>query len=268
VLGIPVVAGRDFLPTDAGTTAIVVNQSFAREHFGSPAAAIGRSVQWGTKEWAPGEIVGVVGDTRHRGLKFEMRSMFYRPLVQEWSNTGLPITVRLMTREEGDSARASDALRRAVQAADPRIPVRVTQLAERYREQTAEERLLALSLAVLAGSTLLLSMLGIVSLVGQLVADRMRELAIRLVLGSSPGATLWLTMRAVVRPAVAGVAAGLVLAWWAVELIRQFLFEMSPYDARLWLSAVAVLMLAALAGAWWPARRALRLEPAHVLRSE
>jgi ABC-type antimicrobial peptide transport system permease subunit len=100
------------------------------------------------------------------------------------------------------------------------------------------------------------------------VTDRSRELALRLVLGSSPAAIQRLVMRGVLMPALAGTVAGLVLAWWGVGLVRQFLFETAPYDVTIWALAVGVLLLAALAGAWWPARRALRIDPAQVLRWE
>jgi putative ABC transport system permease protein len=159
-------------------------------------------------------------------------------------------------------------MRRAVQRFDPEVPVTVSLLSDRFREQAAESRLLALALGVMAASTLLLALVGMVALVGQVVADRMRELAIRVVLGSTPAAALRLTLRAVTRPAAAGLAAGLLVAWWAVGLIRQFLFEVAPYDVRLWASAVTILVVAAVASAWWPARRALKLQPSDVLRWE
>jgi putative ABC transport system permease protein len=269
VLDIPLLAGRDFTDSDRSTTAVIVNEAFARRYYGGAASAVGQYVQWGYATWPEVEIVGVVGDTRHYGLRSDIRPMVYSPLVWEgYTVATIPMHLRIVTRERGDVHRAGDDLRRAIQNMDPQVPVATSLLSGRFQEQTAESRLLALGLGVMAGSTLLLALIGIVALVGQVVADRMRELAIRVVLGSTPAAALRLTLRAVTRPAAVGLATGLLVAWWAVTLIQQFLFEVAPYDVRLWASAVAVLVVAAVASAWWPARRALRLQPSHVLRWE
>jgi predicted permease len=268
LLGIPIVTGQDLTTYDGAGHAVLVNVSFAREHYGSPAAALGRWLRWGNRDWPPHEIIGVVGDTRQRGLRHALPPVLYVPLIADRAGAPLVGGLSILTREQGDPVLATGNLRAALRAVDSRWAVHVAPLADRFRDEIAEERLLALSLAVLGGSTLLLAVFGIVALVGQLVTDRSRELALRLVLGSSPAAIQRLVMRGVLVPTLAGTAAGLLLAWWSAGLIRQFLFETSPYDATLWALAVGSLLVAALAGAWWPARRALRIDPAQVLRWE
>ena len=150
--------------------------------------------------------------------------------------------------------------------ADPTSHVDVLPLGERLRAQTAVVRTQSAVIGLLAICALLLAGLGIYATITQIVEDRQREMAIRSALGATGRSLIALTARGVGVSAIVGVAGGGLLSWIVARVTRQFLFEMSPFDPVVWISAAVLLVGTAVAAAWWPARRAAAVDPAVVLR--
>jgi putative ABC transport system permease protein len=109
---------------------------------------------------------------------------------------------------------------------------------------------------------------GIFGLIAMSVARRTREMGIRIALGSTSERLLRLLVREQLTDVIAGVAAGAVISIWAVRFVRGYLYEITPYDPRVWAAAIAVIVLTALAGTVIPSWRASRTDPVHALRVE
>jgi ABC-type antimicrobial peptide transport system permease subunit len=100
------------------------------------------------------------------------------------------------------------------------------------------------------------------------VARRLREIGVRMALGAGQRRLVGMIVLEHLRPSLAGVVLGLIGSWWAVQLLRGYLYEVDVHEPGVWLAATATLVLAATAGAWLPARRASRVGPVIVLRAE
>jgi predicted permease len=266
-LNVPVRAGRDFAPTDVESAprVTIVNETLSRRWF-PDGGALGRRLYLNgdtTQSW---EVVGIVGDMRHDGPAKQSPPELYVPAAQApvWEMT---MTVR--ARNEGAAAALLPAIRAAVLEIDPDQPV--------YDQQTMES-LVALSVMQYRFSLRLLAGLGIIALVlagvgiygviGHLVAERTREIGIRIALGGDRGSVQRLVVRQGVTPAVLGIAAGLVLAPALTLLIRRMLVGVSPFDPLTFAAVAALLLLVAVAACWVPARRASRVDPLLALRAE
>jgi hypothetical protein len=256
----PLLAGRDFQRTDYATGAFaIVNERFATTYFGSVEAAVGREFDFGPRH----QIVGVVQNVREEGVTTPMAPVLYPLLSTTLRTPGLFYVVSRETRMTGSTVRAiEDAVRRA----DPTLHVEASMLSDRLRTQTATARTQSAVLALLAAVTLGLAMLGIYATISQMVEDRRREMAIRSTLGASPRGLVTLVMRGVAAAIASGLVAGGLLSWIVARVTRQFLFDMSPFDLRVWASAAMLLLAAGAVAAWLPARRAGLVNPIAALK--
>jgi len=174
-----------------------------------------------------------------------------------------------IVRSPGPMEGTIAGMQRAIQAVDPQLPFAGFHSMEdiRYRS-LAQERFQAVLLGALAGLALLLAAVGIYGLIANSVAERTRELGIRLALG----ATVAQAMRAVALPgvalALAGVAAGSVLAGFASQLLRRLVWGVRPGDPLTFMAVGLVLLGVAAAASFLPALRVTRLSPAETLRQE
>jgi predicted permease len=271
--------GRGFEATDdrRHPGVAIVSGTFARQHFGGDRAAVGRrlrsltpSYMWSspTAGVEPAEvptefrIVGVVADTRTRGLDHDSVPLVYLPAGQ-FPQFGMTILVRT-TREP--IALAAD-LRAAVAAVDSTVPVtRIETLREALDRQTARPRFAVVIVGVFAGVALLLSAVGVYGLLALVVGSRTREIAVRVAVGARRsdiaaqviGQACWL--------AGVGAALGTAGALVTGRAIENLLFEVSGTDLVALTAAPAGLMATVLLAAAWPTRRALRVDPAVILR--
>jgi predicted permease len=263
-LGMPVLRGRDFTTGDTGEHGLVVmvNQAFARQHWGNE-EAVGRRVRMGRREpWAT--IVGVVADIRHLGPKRPPRAEVYVPQYQEsFSFTAVAV------RTAGDPLSIVDQVRREVAALDASQPISaVATMGEHLRRAQAETRALWSLTALFGALALIIAALGVYGAVAFSVAQRMREFGVRLALGAAPRQVGSQVVRETLATAAAGVIAGVVLAFAGSRAMQALLFETAPTTAMAYVvSALALGSIAALA-AWLPARGAMRADPAAVLRGE
>ena len=266
-LRVPVRRGRDFAATDAAAapSVVIVNETLARRWF--PDGALGKRLIIEGDTARPAAVVGIVADMRHAGLAQEALPEMFLPEAQRpvWEMT-------LAVRTAGGDAAATallPALRAAVLEIDPDQPV--------YDQQTMQD-LLSLSvlqyrfsLRLLVGLALiamLLAGVGIYGVISHLVAERTREIGIRIALGGDQRSVERLVVRQGMMPAALGVGAGLVLAPALTLLVRRMLVGVSPHDPLTFVTVAVLLLAVALAACWLPARRAARVDPMIALRTE
>ncbi|MGH7577367.1 MAG: ABC transporter permease, partial [Longimicrobiales bacterium] len=260
---LPLLRGRAFEPTDTDLEGrlqvAVVNETFVREALAGE-DPIGKRISAGSPMLT---IVGVVGDVR-RGLKAEPEPAVYRPHAQVGASS---LFVHVRGRPGAGNLLA--AVREQVHALDPNLPLRNPEtVTEAIRRDAAPTRFFLLLIALFAGLALLLAIVGLYGVASYLVSRRTHEIGIRLALGASRMTITRLVLRHALWPAALGVAGGLLASIAVTGVLRNQLFEVEPIDPLV-LGAVSVLLLAvATLASMLPARRAMRVNPTEVLRSE
>jgi predicted permease len=262
-LNVPFRAGRDFTEADAPNTprVIIVNESLARAAFpGRP--AVGQRVSRNTSgPWL--EVVGVVGDTRWRDPSVPARPEFYQASTQ---GAGGSLTV--LARTSGDESAAASAVRRVLQEADPSVPVRMQTIEEIFGLALSYPRFRTQLIGIFGVMGLVLSAVGIFSLLAHLVSQRKRELAVRRAVGAAPTQVVFLVLGQGVRLVIIGVLLGVTGALLGGRLLTSALYETTPWDVPTYIGVVGVLGLAAVLAMLLPALRAARVDPLIALRSE
>jgi putative ABC transport system permease protein len=262
-MGIPIVAGRDFNAQDrkGSPEVVIVNEVLARRFLGGN--AVGKRLRFGSKQPFR-EIVGVARTAKYRDLREEPLPFIYTPLGQEPQPS-----VTLMVRTAGDPAALIGAVRNEVRAVNKDVPVFAVQtMTERIGSQLAGDRVIAVLLSVFAGSALLLAAIGIYGVVGYAVAQRTREIGIRIALGADRRDILKLIVGQGMVLIVIGAGIGLVLALAATQLLKSLLFGVSATDPFTFVPVVVGLVGVALLASYLPARRAMKVDPLIALRYE
>jgi predicted permease len=264
VLKIPILQGRDFtLRDDAEAPPVmIVNQEFVRR-FVPSGTAIGRLVQgWG--QWFT--IVGVVSDSKIYRLTEPPTPYFYVPIRQIYRpEMGLVFFVRT----SAPISSAISALRRETHAIGPAVPLfDATSLDDSIAASLFAQRISASLLAILGSVALLLAAIGLYGVIGYSVAQRTREIGIRMALGATPGIVQRSVLAHTLRLALLGIAVGVVASFAASKVIASLLFKTEPNDPATFLGVVFLLIAVALAAGYFPALRATRIDPCIALRSE
>ena len=279
-LGIDLVRGRTFDDHDdqRAPGRIVVSDTFARTFFPG-ADPIGKRVSLGRgrppggpiqaqpQQRAPDSwltIVGIVRDVKTARLDAPAPPVIYRSVLQV-SNLALTLVVRTTQ----DPATLGESIRREVRAVDPNEPVfSVRTMDAVVAAAFAERRFTMVLLALFAATALVLSAIGIYGVMAYLVAQRTREIGIRIALGASRRDVLSMVLGQGVRLAAAGVAAGLLGAVVVTRAISTLLYAVSPRDPGTLAALSATLTAVALLACYIPARRATRVDPIRALRYE
>jgi len=141
-------------------------------------------------------------------------------------------------------------------------------LEETLTRSFAIPRFTTFVIGVISGLALLIAVVGVYGLLSYTVAQRIPELGIRLTLGASPWQVSWLLLRQAMARALAGVACGLLGAWWLTRWMESLLFGVRPHDPATYAGVAGLLVLASLAAVLGPARRAMRIDPSTALRAE
>ncbi|RPJ75016.1 MAG: ABC transporter permease, partial [Acidobacteria bacterium] len=261
-MGIPLRGGRGFEPTDrAGTPVVtIVNEEFARRTWPGE-NAVGKALRFGQTE-VP--VVGVVGDVRQGGLAEPVEPAMYLHVLQNFRSR-----MTIVIRASGDPLRYADSVRQAIwsQAPDQTI-TNVTTLDAVMGRAVARPRVLAWLLAVFGVLGLILGTLGIFGVLAYAVAQRQRELGVRLALGASPRALLGLVLAQGMTLAVTGVAIGLLGAALLTRFMQSVLYGIEASDPWTFAQVITVLLGAAALASWLPARRALAIDPVTALRND
>jgi predicted permease len=265
-MGIPLLAGRGFDERDGPDDevgAVIVNESLAQRLWPG-GSALGKRLQvyWGDERER--EIVGVVQDVHHTALETPGRDALYFPHRQE-----IESGMTLVLRSGLDAAALLPAVRRVVAEVDPTMPLfDVSTLSRVVREASSERRFLAGGVAVFALLALFLAGFGIFSVSAFAVAERGREIGLRLALGATRGAVARMVLRQAAVLTALALAAGLGLSLLAGRFVESLLFEVRPDDPLTLAAVTAVLAACALLAAWGPARRAAKVAPMQALRLE
>lgn len=263
VLGIPLQRGRLFDRRDDGgsQSVMVINETMAR--LGWPDSdPIGREVTLSNTRTMT--IVGIVGDTRNLSIDSPpVPEMYFAHSQFPW------MTMWLTIRTSGDPMSAVSAVRREVQAIDPNIALaRVQPLERLVRDVAAEPRLTMLIFSIFASAALILAAAGLYGLVSYTVAQRTREIGVRLALGATPGSVARAVMGRGIALATSGIALGVVLAYGVTKSLNALLYHTEPTDPLTLVAVVLLLLFTAALASLAPARRAARLEPVVALRAE
>ena len=267
-MGIALERGRMFSAEDRpdSTTVALLTESAVKKFFPGE-DPIGKHIQLGwrrNKTRVGADVIGVVADVKSFGLDQISPPQIYLPLSQIPMDT-MAFVVRTTTAETTLVAPA----RAAVGAIDPNVPLnRVETLAEHVRKSIATPRFYMLLLAVFASVALALAAVGIFGVLSYLVTQRTREIGIRVALGAGRGSVVGLIIRQAVLLAVVGIGIGVAGAIGLSRLLQTMLFELSPTDPVSFILVAAGLLLVAIVAAWWPARRAVAVDPLTALRAE
>ena len=268
---IPLRAGRWFDERDdAETPAVaVVNETLARQHWPDADPITRRvSVQLQGGQAFEGvfeaEIVGVVGSLRPGGFDSPPRPEVFIPHAQT-PNGGMTYVVRT----SGDPAASIPAIQNVVWGAAPYLAFYSVATVEQLLSDTlAARRFTTLLLALFGAAALALAGLGIYGVIAVATSQRTREIGLRLAIGAEPRNVVWLVVRGAVGLAGAEVAVGVLASLLFSQTLTGLLFNVAPFDAPT-LAAVSLLLLGvAAAAAWFPARRASRVDPLVALRTE
>jgi putative ABC transport system permease protein len=266
-LEIPLQQGREFQESDlTGSPYVaIVNEAFVRKYLGT-GDPLGRRVRFpgmDSKEDPWAAIVGVVGDTRQDGLANQPEPAIYYSYRQR---AGWEITVVVHTSQPVAAVLAD--LKSRLAALDPGLPFTGKPWADVVQDSLALPRIRSVLLGIFAVIALLLAAAGIAAVVAFAVAQRTREIGLRIAVGASPAAITRNGVVRAARPVVAGMAVGVAGALLLGRLARSLLYGLAPSDPVTLSAAVAVTLAVALLAAYVPARRATRVDPLIALRAE
>jgi predicted permease len=263
LMRIPVVEGRDFTGHDDENSppVMIVNQTFARHFFGGR-TAIGHRVR-SVDRWFT--IAGVARDSKYVRPDEPATPYYYTLSRQAYSSPGLALFVRTT----GDPERAVTTMRSAVNSIDPGVGVfDAMPLTESIGAALFGQKMAAVMLAVLGVVALVLAATGLYSVMAYSVAQRTREIGLRMALGARPSDVLALVMRRGLLLTLFGVAIGVVGALALTRLAASLLVHVSATDPLVFGAATLFLAAVALAANYLPALRATRIDPNDALRCE
>lgn len=271
---IPLLAGRDFRSGDLYPRVAIVNESFAKEYFDGQ-NPIGKSFE--KNEGRPArrvrfEIVGYVKDARYRNMRETMRASIYVPLYSVDERTS-PVPKRpgnFMVRTVSAAPLAmASALRKAIPAIRPEFRVsNIRTQQELIDQHTVRERLLALLGAFFSIVALVLAAVGLYGVLDYSVLQRRREIGIRMALGAQPFNLAWRVSAGIFGMLILGSAIGLTLGLFSERYLESLLFGVHASDWRILATPAAAVFSAAMLAAALPIVRAIRIDPAKMLRAE
>jgi putative ABC transport system permease protein len=271
-MGMRVASGRFFTPNDREDQpgVAIVNETLARRFFRDQ-DPLGKRIKLGnpTGPFSWLSIVGVVRDVKQNGLEEETKPALYisflQPPLPGWKFQFMFLTVRT----QSDPLSMTAALRSAVQALDQNQPIyRVATMEQLLARSLAARKFSLLLMMLFAALALLLSVIGLYSVLAYAVTQRTREIGVRMALGAQTNDVLRLVVKQGMALTLIGVTVGLGVAFALTRLMKSLLFGVEPTDP-LTFSVIALLLIAvALLACWIPARRATKVDPMIALRCE
>jgi predicted permease len=264
--GISLLAGREFGPGDVESApkVAIVNNKFTRFYFGGE-NPIGRRFALPSKEQF--EIVGVVEDAKYFQLRSESPRTVFVPFLQ-FAGTRLERMV-VAVRTATDPASVAGTLRREIQSIAKDVPIHSVGTQEQQIDATlVRERLLATLSGFFSLLALLLACVGLYGVMSYTVAQRTREIGVRIALGAQRHEVLWLVLRQSLKLVAIGLVIGVPAALASGQLVSSQLYGLSANDAATIVLAVSLLSVVALVAGYVPARRASKVDPMVALRYE
>lgn len=277
-LGVPIVAGRDFRLTDDHEvkkgpeeddwtpTTVMINEKFAKKFFPGR-NPIGMHIGFGSD---PGtrtdmEVIGVVKDIKYTNLRDEIPEQAYIPYRGSRFQGSMTVYLRMSV----DPGLLMPTVRQKVRELDPNLPtyaLRTTQT--QISNSLTTERMIASLSTVFGFLATLLAVIGLYGVMSYTVAQRTREIGIRMALGAEQGRVVWMVMHEVLRLIGIGVVAGIPAALALTQVVQSQLFGLTGHDPRTLAIATVALTIVACAAGYIPALRASRLDPMKALRYE
>jgi predicted permease len=261
---IPLIAGRFFTAadTDKSQPVVLIDKKMA-DRFWPKGDAVGKRMRQGDKEpWLT--VVGVVGVVKQYGLDIDTKMVTYFPYAT-WLNGEMFVTARTT----GDPAALTNSIVEHVHALDGDVPVfDIATMQERVHDSLARQRFAMTMLGAFAVFAMILAAIGIYGVMSFLVTQGTSDIAIRMALGAQRGSILSLVMQQGMGLALIGIAAGVLGALSLTHLMRGLLFNVSATDPVTFIGVAALLTAVTLAACYFPARRAMRVDPMVALRYE
>jgi putative ABC transport system permease protein len=265
-MGIPLIDGEPLRPAvENAEPSVVINRTMADTWFRGQ-NPIGRRIKLTRiDQEAPWfTITAVVGDTRHTALTAAPRPQVY---VHHRSDPSTQMIVVLKTTS--DPVSYGPLVRTAVRAIDGDQPVgRIRTMNAILADSVARQRFTMFLVATFAGLALVLALVGLYAVVSHSVAERIPEMGLRMALGASPGNLVRMVLSESLRIVLAGIALGLLVAFLVMRSLETLLYGVRAYDPFTFIVVPLLLLAAAIAGSLLPARRATRVDPMVVLRTE
>ncbi len=275
-MGTRLVAGRDFTWSDLYELhpVVMVSENFARESWGSAAAALGKRVFQFSKSPRL-EVIGVVEDVRQHGVDEKAPMIVYwpamiqNPYTRTFTIFGPRGVTYVIHSDRAGTENFLAEVQRAVWSINGNLPLASVQTMEDLYSQSMARTSFTLVMLSIAGSmALLLGIIGIYGILSYAVSQRTREIGIRLALGAQKRELRWMFVRSALALTGTGVIAGLAVAIVLTRLLKTLLFEISPTDPITYVTIPLVLTVAAVAASYLPARRAASVDPVEALRAE
>jgi predicted permease len=257
-------AGRDFNERDTARVpdVVIINEAFAKRHFPGE-DPIGRTLVTGTAQ-RPSQVVGVVADIRSENLNTPSAAEYFLPLSQR------PETpVNVIVRSRLPPAAVAALVRETLRAIDPDLPlVQPEELTRRIAHTLAGRKLALMLLATFAVLALLLSGLGVYSVMAYMVAFRTSEIGLRMALGAPSGEVMRMVLGHARRLALVGIAIGIAGALAVSQMMQRVLFDVKAAEPLVYIALSLTMLLVVEGASFFPARRATRIDPLIALRTD
>jgi macrolide transport system ATP-binding/permease protein len=267
-IGIPIIRGRQFTSADSSGAprVAVVNQTFADRYWPGE-NAIGKTLWLGcdqTRNRTQAQVVGVARDAKYEALDEAPRPVLYTPLAQDWVGF-----MAMIVETSGNPGDFTTPLRGILHELDPSLRVYEIETLEQYAAESLwKTRWQASLLAVFGFLAMALAAVGLYGVVAYSVAQRTREIGVRLAMGAQRGDVMWMVLGRGLGLTAAGIALGVVLSAMATRLIGRLLLGLSPLDPVSFGAASLAWLGIAMLATYVPARRAMRVDPVVALRWE
>ncbi|MBA2684642.1 MAG: ABC transporter permease [Gemmatimonadaceae bacterium] len=265
-MNIPVLSGRAFRDGDSPDAQHVgvVSASLAKAKWPNE-SPIGKVIEYGNMDGDPRPftVVGVVGDVRDASLAAEPQPTFYAYLPQR-AHAAQSMYVVMQTA--GDAAPVMAAASSVVRGLRPDVSAEVRTMETIVSTSVADRKFLLLLVGVFGGAALFLATLGVYSVISYIVAQRGREISVRIALGAQRGDVLGMVLRQGVSLAITGILVGAMVALALTRLLTGLVYGVSTTDPIAYLSVIVLIAVVALVASWLPARRAAAVDPMDVLR--
>jgi len=267
-MGIPLLAGREFAPADSlkAPKVAIVNESFAKKfNLGRDAVGKFMSNDTGPNVKLDIEIVGLAQNAKYSEVKDEIPPLFFRPYRQDDSLGFINVYVRTTQSPEASFA----AVRQAVAKLDPNLPLEdLKTMPQQVRENVFLDRFISVLSAAFAMLATLLAAVGLYGVLAYTVAQRTREIGLRMALGAAPGRVRVMLLKQVGLMTLVGGTIGLAAAWYLGRLAESQLYQLQGRDPLTLAGSAVILSVVALAAGFIPAHRASQVDPMWALRYE
>jgi predicted permease len=263
-LGIPILSGRDFTPSDAKGSPLVaiVNETFAKK-FNLGTDAVGKFMSTGGRDSLNIQIVGLAKDAKYSSVKNDIPPLFFTPWHQDGNVGSLSFYVRTALPPEQLVA----AIEPLMKSIDPGIPVEeLRTMPQQIKDNVFLDRMISILSACFALLATLLAGVGLYGVLAYTVAQRTREIGVRMALGADGMKVRAMVLKQVLGMMAIGAVIGVLAALGAGRAARSLLYGMQGHDPVVFLLSLVLLSVVALTAGYLPARRASKVEPIKALK--